>query len=80
MWPTYFLNSVYEKIDLYARPLPTFNVRGGLSAPSFAGGVVSFLQMSVLLYYSLNKFEKLLSRANPQVTSYIERGALTADD
>ena len=57
-------------MDLFKRRLPSFNMRGKVFIPSIAGGVLSFSIFYVLLLYAAVKLIQLVSRANPNVSSY----------
>ena len=72
--------SLFEQMDLFRRPLPTFNVKGRDSVPSCAGGCVSLVAMAVVLVYALMKFQDLLTRNSPSVTSYVDRHSIDSDE
>ena len=72
--------SLFEKADLFERPLPSFNVRGRDAVPSCAGGSVSIVAMAVLLIYSLMKLQTLLLRDSPSVSGYIDKHTFSATD
>ena len=72
--------SLFEKADLFERPLPSFNVRGRDSVPSCAGGLMSMVAMTVLLVYSLMKFDTLMTRDSPNVSGYVEKHAYEQSD
>ena len=58
----YRVGDFLEKLDLFQRPLPGFNVRGNESSPSCGGGCLSLLTIMILFTYSLGKFEMFLKR------------------
>jgi len=48
--------------------------------PSIAGGVLSLIVLVVMLLYSSLKLTKLVKRANPNISSYVEEGAISTDE
>ena len=65
-----------DLIDLFKKQLPTFNMRGRSFVPSIAGGVLSFAIGFIMLMYATIKCVQMLSRANPNISSYLQTNAL----
>ena len=74
------LRNGFYTLDLFQRQLPGFNVRGRSTIPSLAGVICSFLIMLVTLLYAGLKFDQMISRENPQISSYIERNVIPPDE
>ena len=74
------VGSLFERMDLFRRPLPSFNVKGRDTVPSCAGGCVSLAAMAVLLVYALMKLQDFLTRNSPTVTSYVDRYSIDSDE
>ena len=66
------LGQVFSWLDLFAQPLPQFNIHGKAEVSSQFGRAVSLVIYSVMFLYSAHKFMQLLSRANPTVSSSVE--------
>ena len=66
-------------IDFFKKPMPAFNMRGRNTVPSIAGGVMSIGLSMVLLTYSTVKLQHLLTRHNPNISSFLESGVLDSD-
>ena len=71
---------VLDKIDLFQRTIPSFNMRGRTSIASWVGSLLSLLIFCIILIYAALKMVQLLSRANPNVSSYIEQNFFDSSD
>ena len=47
---------------------------------SYPGGILSFAILSIILIYASMKFTKLLKRTNPNISTFLERGAIPTDE
>ena len=74
------LRNGFYRLDLFQQPLPGFNVRGHSTIPSLAGVICSLLIMLVTLLYAGLKFNHLITRHNPQITTYVERNAIPPNE
>lgn len=72
----FLINKTIDKIDFFSKPIPTFNMRGKKKIPSLAGGFLSISVVMVVLLYATVKLSHLLTRHNPQITQYLDVGAL----
>ena len=68
-----------RNMDQFAHESPRFRVGGREKFPTTLGGVVTVFMFSILSIYSLIKLEHLLSRSNPNISSFTEPQALPAD-
>ena len=62
-----------DRIDLFKKNIPTFNMRGRTTVASWPGGILSFSIFFIILIYATLKMLQLISRKNPNVSSYIEK-------
>ena len=62
-------------MDLFAAPLPTFNIRGQESVRTLCGSFLSIAIMYVTLIFAALKFMHLMQRHNPGVNAYVEYDA-----
>ena len=53
-----------------------FNLRGRKKVASLSGTIVSIIMTFILIMYSAVKFIQLNERSNPNISSYIEEGAI----
>ena len=67
-------------LDLFPASVPGFNVRGKESVTTIVGSIVSILVFLIVVFYGANKLTFLIERRNPQISSFIERGAVTKHD
>ena len=56
------------------------NLRGKARVPSMCGGLMTVLIITVMTVYSLFKLELLVSRRNPNVSTYLEEQVLSSTD
>ena len=57
--------------------MPGFRFKGKPEVESVPGGMLSFCIILVTLLYAAVKFEKLMMRSNPNVSSFLERGMIS---
>ena len=74
------LQNSLAAMDLFAEPVPNFNIRGKTKVSSVLGSILSAILLLIVLFYGANKFTFLLERRNPTISSYAERGAVTKND
>ena len=70
------VRKVLDFLDLFQKPLPSFNIRGKRQVSSFIGGVSSFFIALILIMYATVKFTDMMSRSNPNISRHIERDAI----
>ena len=68
------------RIDLFPQPIPGFNLKGRSTVASIPGCLVSFLILVMLFLYGTHKLGQLISKTNPNVSSYVEKSIFTSDD
>ena len=61
---------VLKNMDTFGEPLPVFNVNGKYTIQTRCGGLMTLLIIIVVLLYAVVKFEHLVSRYNPLMSSY----------
>ena len=66
------LPKLLEKIDIFGRPLPTFNLNSDTEVNTVTGGLVTFAIIIMVLCYGSLKFYHLISKHNANVTSVLE--------
>ena len=76
---TFTLQNTIDAIDLFKKELPTFNMKGKTHVPSYFGAFMSVLVALIVTVYALTKFIQLISKHNPNVSSWIEQGAVTSE-
>lgn len=64
--------NLVDQLDLFAQPLPSFQIRGRSSIPSAFGVLMSVLFFATAFIYSSVKFIELSGRSNPNVSSFEE--------
>ena len=69
---TFTLQNTIDAIDLFKKELPTFNMKGKTHVPSYFGAFMSVLVALIVTVYALTKFIQLISKHNPNVSSWIE--------
>ena len=62
---SWYMQNFFKKIDIFGKPLPSFNLKGETKVPTLAGGLVTFMIICVFLTYGCLKFFHLIERANP---------------
>ena len=68
------------RIDLFQHNIPMFNMRGTYKVSTYSGAMLSFAIVIVLLLYGALKFIVLLSRSNPNVSTYTELNQFDSSD
>ena len=58
-------------MDLFATPLPTFNLRGQEAVPTLCGSILSIIIMYISFIFAALKFMQLLARHNPGVFEHV---------
>ena len=74
------LNKNLHRLDLFKEELPMLNLKGKARVPSMCGGLMTILIITVMTIYSLFKLELLVSRRNPNVSTYLEEQVLSSTD
>ena len=69
-----------DHIDLFKQAIPSFNMRGRQHISSWPGGLMSFFIFFVILIYGALKFVILVSKANPNVSTYMEQNFYDSDE
>lgn len=69
-----------HSVDFFQRDMPQLNLRGKTTVATSFGGIISLLMFSIMILYAFIKFERLISRSNPNVSTYLEQSVLTSQD
>ena len=80
MSKSWYMSNVLKKIDLFGRPLPSFNLKGETVIPTLTGGICTFLFICLLLAYGSLKFIDLIEKRNPQINIVTEQDVFNSDD
>lgn len=70
----FLLRNTRDAIDIFQKPLPTFNIRGRRHISTTLGCTLSFITFCILFTYASVKWIQLLNRHNPAVSSFLKRG------
>ena len=70
------LENTLDTIDLFKQPLPAFNMRGRFHVPSLCGAFASVLITLIVTVYGMSKFIQMMSKHNPNISSWIEQGVV----
>ena len=62
-------------MDMFATPLPIFNLRGQETVQTVCGSILSIMILYVTLIFAALKFMHLMARHNPGVNEYVEYDA-----
>ena len=68
-----------KMLDLYAEPVPSFNLKGITSFPTLAGGLVSIIIIIIMIMYGSFKLMHFLLRSNPIIGEYVELDAIDSE-
>ena len=63
-----------KKMDMFAAPLPQFNIHGEEAVKTNPGGCVSIVILYTTLVFAMLKLQYLISRQNPMISSYTSYG------
>ena len=69
-----------ERFDIFGKPLPGFNIKGRQQVNTMFGGASRLLLLMIVMLYAATKLIHLMSKANPNVSSYIREGSFTEED
>ena len=69
-----------KKLDLFGAPIPTFNIKGSSVVKTNYGGVLSGIIIVTVGIFAMMKFEHLINRKNPSVSTYENEISLDVDD
>ena len=61
-----------KNLDMFEKPIPTFNIGGKTSVKTVMGSCCSVFIMMMTFAYGLLKLEHLIAHKNPFITSNIE--------
>ena len=74
------MDNTLDAIDCFKKPMPTFNMRGRESIPSYAGCLLSFAIACIMVVYASIKFSHLMTKHNPQISTFTVEGAIDPED
>ena len=69
-----------KRCDFFEKELPKFRLKGKEKVASIQGGVLSIVMISMMLWYAAIKFNMLMLRDNPNVSTFTEESVLTSLD
>ena len=64
------MGKMLKGLDLFAAPLPQFNVRGEQDVKTHIGGFVSLLMMTVTFIFAMMKLQNLFDFKNPAIAIF----------
>ena len=67
-------------LDFFPQPIPSFHIRGRTKVTSLLGSICGSIFLLILLFYAANMFTHLVSKSNPSISVYTDRGAITSYD
>ena len=62
--------SIFDKMDLYAHPLPTFNIQGAQKVSSCDGFTFSAILYLLVLGYAVSRLVVVFGDGNPTYSTY----------
>ena len=62
-----------RNFDMFGQPLPTYNVHGEELVKTKFGAVLTMLLLTSIMIYGMYKFIQMESRANANISEYVER-------
>lgn len=62
--------SIFDKMDLYAHPLPTFNIQGAQKVSSCVGFTFSAILYLLVLGYAVSRLVVVFGDGNPTYSTY----------
>ena len=65
-------SAFFEKFDMFAAPVPNFNVRGRTEVKTLVGSFMSIGIMTLTMMFALLKLQFMLLRKSPVVSSFID--------
>ena len=69
-----------KNLDMFHIPIPGFNFNGRDYLRTGAGGIITFFIFYVSILFATLKFTHLISKHNPQVTTFVNPNAYSYDD
>ena len=63
----------YPLFDMYAAPVPGFNIAGKTGEGTLLGSLCSLALIIIMTLYGLIKFDHLVSKRDPTITSVEEK-------
>ena len=61
-----------KDLDLFSKPLPTFNINGKTSVPTWAGTISTLVILMITFAFGLLKLQNLVERKNPTLSTNTE--------
>ena len=69
-----------KDIDMFARPIPGFNLKGVKQVNSILGSVCTLMIFFCLIIYASAKYFQLQERHNPNISTYDEVNFYKSED
>ena len=67
--PGWHLSNVLASIDIFGKPVPSFNLKGQEKVTTALGGLLSFAIVVILVLYATTKALVMIHRTNPIVNA-----------
>ena len=64
------IGQALKNLDIFGEPLPTLNIEGKSHIYSLLGGICTLVTIFVVMIFAAVKFEQLITRHNPIMSSY----------
>ena len=64
------IGQALKNLDIFGEPLPTLNIEGKSHIYSLLGGICTLVIIFVVMIFAGVKFEQLITRHNPIMSSY----------
>ena len=58
-----------KNLDIFGAPIPAFNLRGRDKVKTSCGAIISIIIMTITGLFAILKFEHMLIKKNPNITS-----------
>ena len=74
------MHSLLKRIDVFGKPLPTFNMNGDTQVHTMTGGLLTFFITIIILTYGTLKFIHLVDKHNPNVSEVMEKSVFDSSE
>ena len=68
------------QLDLLSAPVPKFNIKGETSVKTYCGGLVSIIITIATTYFALHRFNILMNKKNPLISTYTDQSLISHAD
>ena len=60
-----------KALDIFGKPVPTFNIRGQTEVKTMCGALMSFVIMFLTIMFGILKLQHLIEKKNPTINTNI---------